>query len=214
MNDDRKTRTYDSPTRRLDAERTRRSVLAAAHSLFTTQGYAETSVAQIARLALVSVDTVYTAVGRKPQLLLAVHDMTLASGPVPLPADERRYVKEVRSAGSAQEVIEIYAAALGALLPVTAPLMNALREAGGTDAQCGSMWKSISDRRAANMLLFAADLRAAGGVRDDLSDQQIADLVWSMNSAEYYTLVTSRGAAPEDFSRLICEVWTRTLLET
>lgn len=212
MSDVHKTRAYDSPTRRSAAERTRRRVLAAAHSLFITEGYAETSVAQIARRARVSVDTVYTAVGRKPQLLLAVHDMTLASGPVPLPADQRDYVQAIRSAPSAQAKIEIYAAALGALLPTTAPLMNALRDAGATDPQCRAMWESISDRRAANMLLFAADLRATGDVRDDLSDQQIADLVWSMNSAEYYTLVASRGASPEDFSHLLSHVWTRTLL--
>lgn len=207
-----KIRAYDSPARRAAAERTRLRVLAEAHRLFTVQGYADTSVAQIARAARVSVDTLYTAVGRKPQLLLAVHDMTLASGPEPLPATKRDYVQAIRSAPTATAKIEIYAAALGALLPTTAPLMNALREAGSADPQCRAMWESISDRRAANMLLFAADLRGTREIRDDLTDQQIADLVWSMNSAEYYTLLASRGFSPEDFSRLLTEVWTRTLL--
>ena len=213
VTDVHKSRSYDSPARRAAAERTRRRVLAAAHRLFTTQGYDDTSVAQIARRARVSVDTVYAAVGRKPQLLLAVHDMTLASGPVPLPAEQRDYVQAVRSASSAREKIRIYTAALSALLPTTTPLINALREAGATDPQCRTMWKSISDRRAANMLLFAADLRATGEVRDDLSDQQVADLVWSMNSAEYYTLLASRGAGPEDISHLLSEIWTHTLLK-
>lgn len=213
MTDVHKSRTYDSATRRAAAERTRRRVLAAAHRLFTNQGYEATSVAQIARRAKVSVDTVYAAVGRKPQLLLAVHDMTLASGPVPLPAEQRDYVQAVRSAQSAREKIQIYTSALAAVLPTTTPLMNALREAGTTDRECRALWKSISDRRAANMLLFAADLRATGDVRDELSDGQIADLVWSMNSAEYYSLLASRGGSAQDFSYLLSEIWTRTFLK-
>lgn len=212
MIDDRKSRAYDSPTRRAAAEHTKLRVLAEAHRLFTTQGYVGTSVAQIAKAARVSVDTVYATVGRKPQLLLAVHDMSLASGPEPLPAAERDYVQSIRSATTAKAKIEIYAAALGAVLPTAAPLMLALHEAGSADPQCRTMWESISDRRAANMLLFAADLRGTGEVRDDLSDQQVAELVWSMNSAEYYTLLASRGVGPEDFSHLLTEVWTRTLL--
>ncbi len=212
MTVDGKSRAYDSPARRAAAETTRLRVLAEAHRLFTIGGYADTSVAQIARAARVSVDTVYATVGRKPQLLLAVHDMTLASGPEPLPAAERDYVQAIRSATTARAKIEIYATALGAVLPTTTPLMIALREAGFTDPQCRAMCESISERRAANMLLFAADLRVTGEVRDDLSDHQVAELVWSMNSAEYYTLLASRGISPEDFSHLLTEVWTRTLL--
>ena len=97
-----KTRRYDATTRRAAADRTRRRVLAAAHHLFTTRGYAETSVAQVARRARVSVDTVYAAVGRKPQLLLAVHDMALAGGPEPVPAEQRDYVRAVREAPDAR----------------------------------------------------------------------------------------------------------------
>lgn len=212
MTDAHKSRAYISRSRRQSADRTRRRILSAAHRLFTTQGYAETSVAQIARRARVSVDTVYAAVGRKPQLLLAVHDMALASGPLPLPASERDYVQAVRRATSAREKIHLYTKALGVLLPTTAPLMNALREAGTTDVECNQMWQAISDRRAANMLLFAAELRSTGELRDDLSDRQVADLVWSTNSAEYYTLLASRGLTPEDFSALLSQVWVRTLL--
>ena len=104
-----KTRRYDATARRAAADRTRRRVLSAAHHLFTTQGYAETSVAQVARRARVSVDTVYASVGRKPQLLLAVHDMALAGGPEPVPAEQRDYVRAVREAPTARAKIETYA---------------------------------------------------------------------------------------------------------
>ncbi len=207
-----KRRRYDATARQAAAARTRRRVLSAAQRLFTTQGYAETSVAQIARRARVSVDTVYTSVGRKPQLLLAVHDMALAGGPEPVPAEQRDYVRAVREAPTARAKITTYAEALGHLLPTTVPLMNALREAGTTDPECRKVWSAVNERRAANMLLFAADLRATGELRDDLTDRQVADLVWSMNSAEYFGLLATRGLTPQEYAEQVADVWCRTLL--
>jgi AcrR family transcriptional regulator len=207
-----KTRKYDATRRRAAAGRTRERVLSAAHHFFTTRGYAETSVAQIARRAPVSVDTVYTSVGRKPQLLLAVHDMALAEGQEPVPAEERDYVRAIRETPTARGKIETYAAALGRVIPTTAPLMTALREAGATEPRCREVWQSLNDRRAANMLRFAADLRATGEIRSDLSDRQVADLVWSMNSAEYFGLLASRGLTPQEYAEVLADVWCRTLL--
>ncbi|MCX5746660.1 MAG: helix-turn-helix domain containing protein, partial [Proteobacteria bacterium] len=53
--------------------------LDAARELFTVGGWAGTSVAEVARVAGVALDTVYASVGRKPALLLAVHDDLLAT---------------------------------------------------------------------------------------------------------------------------------------
>lgn len=207
-----KTRRYDSPARRAAAEQTRRSVLDAAHHLFTTEGYAGTSVAAIARRAGVSVDTVYASVGRKPALLVAVHDMELAGGPEPVVAEDRDYVRAIREAPGARAKIEVYAAALGRVLPRTVPLLQALRTAGATEPECRRVFESVSERRAANMRLFAANLRATGELRAELTDDQVADLVWSMNSPDYFDLMRQRGYSPDEFAALLVDVWTRTLL--
>jgi AcrR family transcriptional regulator len=207
-----KKRRYDSSRRRAAAEDTRAAVLLAARELFTTRGYAATSVADIAAAAEVSVDTLYAAVGRKPQLLLAVHDMELAEGDAPLAAEQRGYVQDVRAAGTADEKIAVYAAALARVLPRSVPLLEALRVAAQSDDGCREVYESVSERRAANMRLFAADLRATGQLRDDLDDDAVADLVWSMNSPDYFQLVRSRGYSPEQYAGLVREVWTRTLL--
>lgn len=207
-----KTRSYRSARRREQAETTRRAVLRAAHQLFTRQGYAETTVAQVARRARVSVDTVYASVGRKPQLLLAVHDMVLGSAEEPLPAEQRDYVVAIRAAAGARAKITAYADALGRLLPVAVPLADALRVAAITDADCRAVWDALNERRAANMRLFARDLRATGELRADLTDDDVADLVWSTNSPEFYLLVTSRGRTPEQYAALVADLWTRTLL--
>ena len=207
-----KTRTYDASARRAAAEQTRARVLDAARALFVSSGYAQTSVADIAARAGVSVDTVYAAVGRKPRLLLTVVDMVLASSSRPLPAEERDYVKAVRAAPSARAKIAEYAGALGRLLPTVAPLLLALRDAGLTDDDCRAMWEHVNERRAANMLRFAADLRSTGEVRDELTDQDVADLVWSTNSPEWFTAFTSRGHSPTAYAEALADLWCRVML--
>ena len=207
-----KTRKYNSPARREHAEATRRAVLRAARALFATRGYAETSVADVARRAKVSLDTVYASVGRKPQLLLAVHDMVLSSSDEPVPAEERDYVRRIREATRAEDKIRTYADALADLMPLTVPLNLALREAGAHDPECRELRESISRRRRTNMLLFAANLRDTGRMRPDLSDEQAADLVWSMNSPEYFQLLVDAGYTPAQYADLVADAWTHTLL--
>ena len=205
-------RSYDGSGRRAAAERRRLAILAAAQELFARGGYAATSVQAVADRAGVAIDTVYATVGRKPQLLLAVHDMALAEGPAPVPAEQRDYVRAVREATSAEAKIRTYAAALARILPRTIPVMRALREAGATEPECAAQYDAISERRAANMRLLVADLRSTGELRPELSDDDAADLVWSLNSPEWYGLVTGTGRSPEQYAELLADVLLRTLL--
>jgi hypothetical protein len=63
------------------------------------------------------------------------------------------------------------------------------------------------------MRAFAADLRATGELRTDLSDDAIADIVWSMNGPEYWTLlVTDRGWSPGQFGNHLTDAWQRQFL--
>jgi AcrR family transcriptional regulator len=63
---------YHSPRRQQAAAATREAIIDAAQELFACQGYARTTVAQIAEAARVAANTVYTSVGGKPQLLAAI----------------------------------------------------------------------------------------------------------------------------------------------
>ena len=208
-----KGRSYRSSVRSERAEQTRSRILRAAADVFGEHGYADTAVAQVAERAGVSVDTLYASVGRKPQLLLGAHDLVLGEGS-PVPSEQRAYVQAVREAVGARAKLKTYAGALGRLLPRAIPLSDALRVAALTDPACREVWQSLVERRAANMRLLAADLRATGELRTDLSDDEVADLVWSMNGPEYYLLVASRGRSPEDYAALVADVWIRTLLAT
>lgn len=64
------------PSRRqIQAEATRRDILAAARRLFAEHGYAATSMAAIAEAAGAAVQTVYDSVGPKRAILLALNDL-------------------------------------------------------------------------------------------------------------------------------------------
>lgn len=206
-------RAYRSPRRAEQAAATRRAVLAAAREVFVERGYGPATVAEIAGRAGVAVDTVYAAVGRKPALLRELVETALSGTDVAVPAAERDYVRRIRAAGTAGEKLAIYARAVAELNERLAAVFLALRDAAVTDPDCAALWDEISRRRARNMLEFAADLRATGRVRADLTDQQVADVVWSTNAAEYWDLlVRQRGWSPDEVAGWLADAWGRLLL--
>lgn len=194
------------------AAATRAAVLTSARRLFMTKGYATTSVTEIAADASVNLDTVYASVGRKPRLLLAVIDMVLGSSEQPVEAEDRDYVKAVRAARTAHDKIAVYTQALARLMPEVAPLFAALRQAALSDPECAQVRDEVANRRAANMRRFAADLRATGELRGDLSDDEVADLLWTTNAPEFFELVAARGRTPAQYADLLADLWTRILL--
>lgn len=68
--------------REIAAEATRREIVAAARRLFAREGYAATSISQLAAEAGVAVQTVYSSVGSKAALLLALNDLIDEDGGV------------------------------------------------------------------------------------------------------------------------------------
>jgi AcrR family transcriptional regulator len=206
-------RRYHSPRRLEQAVATRRAVLDAARDLFVSKGYLATTVADVARQARVAVDTVYATVGRKPALLREVVETAISGGDQAVPAEQRNYVARVRAATTARGKIEAYVAGLVDIQPRLAPVYLALRDAAATDADSAALWSEISGRRAANMRLFAADLRSTGELRPDLPDDEVADVVWSMNGPEYWLLlVGERGWSADRFAAFLVDAWERLLL--
>jgi AcrR family transcriptional regulator len=206
-------RPYRAPRRAEQAAATRRTILAAASDLFVDRGYTAAGVAEIAERAHVSVDTVYATVGRKPALLRELVETAISGTDHAIPAIERDYVKAMRAAPSARDALTIYAAAMTSIHLRLAPISIALRDAALTDPDCRALWTEISERRARNMRAMAAGLRAAGGLREDLTDDEVADVVWSMNAVEYWVLlVRERGWTPDRFHRWLADAWIRLLL--
>jgi AcrR family transcriptional regulator len=207
-------RAYDSGSRRNAAAATRRSILSAARQVFLEKGYAATTMPAIANIAGIALDTVYATVGKKPSLFRLLVEMAISGEDRPVPAEERDYVRAIRAEPDAAGKLRIYAAALRKIQPRLAPLFRVLQGAAPLENDLGALWLSISQRRANNMRLLAKDLAGTGRLRQALSVSKAADILWSMNSPEFYLLfVEQRRWPPEAFEAWLADAWIRLLLE-
>lgn len=213
MPDDVKSRVYRSKLRAEQARQTRSGILAAARRLFIEQGFAATTVAQIAAQAGVAVDTVYAVVGAKPVIFRLLLETALSGTDEAVPAEERDYVRRIKEQARAHEKLETYAAGVRAIGERLGALHLALRDAAAQAPELARMRDEIDTRRARNMRSLAQDLIATGDLRPGLHVDEIADVVWSMNSAEfYYLLVHERGWDPPRFEQWLAETWCRLFL--
>jgi AcrR family transcriptional regulator len=204
-------RRYDATRRREAAARTRQAILDAALELFTARGYTATSMTAIAARADVALDTIYASAGRKPELARLLIETAISGSTQAVPADERDYVQAIQAAPDAEAKIEIYASAMRVIAGRLAPVLVIIQQAAGAEPQLTSLWREISDRRAANMRRFAADLAAAAALRVDLGDA--ADIIWATNVPELYQLlVGQRHWTPERYERFLADTWRRLLL--
>jgi len=207
-------RAYDSSSRRKAAQITRQSILEAARQVFLEKGYAAATMPEIARAAGIALDTVYAAVGKKATLFRLLVEVAISGSDRAVPAEERDYVRAIREEADAAEKLRLYAGALRSIQARLAPLFRVLQGAAPLDPELDALWQGISQRRAENMRLLAKDLAATGRLRPDLSVGRTADIIWSMNSPEFYLLlVEQRGWSPKEFERWLGDAWIRLLLE-
>jgi len=208
-----KKRAYDASGRRASAEQTRHAILDAARCLFLERGYAATTMPAIAEAADVALDTVYASVGKKPALFRLLVETAISGADVPIPAEQREYVRAMKAEPDAAAKLAIFARAISTIHPRLAPLVRVLQGAATQDPDLAALWREISGRRAANMRLAALDLEATGALRPDLTIDQVADILWSTNSPELYLLlVEERGWSPDELARWLADAWKRLLL--
>ena len=204
-------RRYDASRRRQAAARTRAAILEAARQLFSERGYTATPMTAIADRAGVALDTVYATVGRKPELARLLIETAISGTDQAIPAEQRDYVRSVQAAPDAETKIAVYAAAITAIAPRMALVLDIIQQAAPTEPELAALRTEIDERRAANMRLFVADLAAAASLR--LDQGEAADIVWATNSAEMYQLlVRQRGWTPQRYERFLTDTWQRVLL--
>jgi len=194
-------RSYRSTVREESARRTRQLVADAARELFLTEGYAETSVAAIARRAGVSTQTVYNVFGTKADLLKHLYDVTLVGDDEPIPFAERPEVAELYSRTDPREFLEGYAAIGQVLLDRLGPLLGAITAgAAGGNPDLVAHLDKIGSERLVGATMAARRVAELGGLRPDVSLEEARDALWMLNSMEVWQLLTvSRGWSSERY---------------
>lgn len=207
-------RAYDASGRRQAAQRTRADILRAARRLFLRHGYVATTVAMIAEAAHVAVDTLYASVGTKQAIFRELLETAISGTDQAVPAEERDYVRAMQAEPDARRKLTLYAAAIRRIHERLAPLTRVLKDAAAVDEELARTWKTITDRRAANMRRFAVELVATGQVRAGIDVDEIADVIWATNATELWLLlVGERRWSPERFEAWLGAAWIRLLLD-
>jgi AcrR family transcriptional regulator len=140
-------RTYSSPLRADQAQRTRRKILESARGLFVDRGYARTTVAAVAEDAGVSPETIYVTLGGKRGLLEGVMDIT---GPHDSAAEDDTWWDMVAHLPGAAERLEKMVEYSCRILARTRPIHAIIRGAADKEPFAAELGRRLMAERLAN----------------------------------------------------------------
>ena len=193
-------RRYVSPLRQEGAARTRLAVLDAARELFIAQGYAATTVDQIARRAGVSKPTVFAAAGSKQAILKQLRDITLAGDDEPVPVAQRPWYREALAEPDPRRALRLYARNATAIHRRSADVHEVLRAAAASDKDLQQLWRASEDERRGGATIVVDALRQKWRLKAGLDRAAAIDIVWVLTSSEiFWRLVRIRRWSPHRF---------------
>jgi AcrR family transcriptional regulator len=185
-------------------------MLEAARSLFIEQGYAATTMAEVAAAAGVAVQTLYYSFRTKGQLLIALVQY-LASGDIEAaPMSEPAWMRDALAAGSGVHVLELMIEHGTDIYHNVAEIASAVDEALG-DPHVGQFWEGIARQRRAGMAALMGRVAALGELALPL--ERATDIAFVLASHETYRgLVISARWSERDYRSWILALLKDQLL--
>jgi AcrR family transcriptional regulator len=206
-------RRYDASGRRARAQQTRDEVAQAARRLFVENGYAGTTIADVARQASVSPETIYKGFGSKRALLDAAVTSSIRGDTEATPLRSRPMIDEIRQEHDPRRQLQRYGDLLAEVNPRLAPLVRVMREAAFSDPEVAAALSELNGNRLESMNEFAALLAGRRALRSGISKRHARDVLWTLNSPELYELlVLERGWSNRQYARWVASQLTAALL--
>jgi AcrR family transcriptional regulator len=165
------TRRYSSVVRDRQAVSTRQEVVATATRLFASQGYARTGVAEIAAAAGVAVNTVYTSVGGKPDLIRAIAESSTGDGEI---ADS---LDRIERHADPREVLAELGRSTGEVSRRRWDALNILLDNRLADPVVAELAEQAMQLYRARLDLVRDHLVALGAVRPELSRDAVSEII-------------------------------------
>lgn len=204
-------RRYDSSRRTEQARATERAVIHAAHDLFVRQGYGRTTIADVAREAEVSPETVYARFRNKPTLLHRVWDVTVGGDDDDVVFHERPEMRAIRAEPDLSRRLMLHARFATRTARRVGPFFRALQGAAASDERVAGMLAEMDRQRLAGMSVMAAEAAASGQLA--VSEETCRDFMWSMTDGFLWSrLVDERGWSDEDFAERLGRMWVAVLV--
>lgn len=187
-------RRYSSTARRRQALETRRRLLESARRRFAAQGFADTTIQQIAQDAGVSVQTFYAVHGSKRAVLHALLDEMEAQADVSALRSAL-----VSHAGDADEQLRLIVDFNVTMFHEARDILAVLRRAGA-EAEPEVVQREGDDRRRSGQRAVVEEWARLGALGPGRDPVEAADVLWAMTGPEVYDLfVQERGWEPERF---------------
>ncbi len=186
-------RSYRSPARDAQAQRTRAAVTHAARILFVKSGYGSTTLQQIADEAGVSVQTVYAVFGNKPALLGATLDVAIAGDDRPVAVNDRDWMHDVFNSSEPQVRLRAYAGAVRRIHDGAADMFVVVAAAAAADPALRGLAEETDSRRRNGATSVVDGLVSIGALGSGLRRDTAIDLVWTLNSADVFVLLVRRS---------------------
>lgn len=204
-------RSYDSSRRKEQARATRRAVLAAAHELFVQRGYGRTTIADVARAAGVSPETIYAAFKNKATLLHRTWDVTIGGDDEDVVFHERADIQAIRAEPDLARRFVLHARMATRTARRIAPFRLAVLAAAGHEPSAAEMVAEMDRQRLIGMGVMAAEAAATGQLA--VSEQECRDVVWAMTDGTlWHQLVQQQGWTDEQFADWLARTWIATLV--
>lgn len=204
-------RKYDASGRHRRAEQSHGAILDTARAVFIRAGYAATTVAEIARAAGVSIETIYKRFGGKPGLVRAIYERGLA-GRESVPAPRRSDAMS-DTEPDPHVIVHNWGTLAAEVSPLVSPIALLVRSAAATEPALMALVEDADAQRLTRMRHNARKLARRGLLREGVTAARAADVMWALVAPELYELlVMRRGWTPQQLGRFIAEVMAATLL--
>lgn len=204
-------RPYDSSRRKEQARQTQRAVLRAAHDLFVEQGFGRTTIADVARAAGVSVETIYAAFKNKATLLHRVWDVTIGGDDEDVVFHERPEIMAIRAEPDLAKRFMMHARMSTATARRITPFRLAVQAAIGSEPAAADMLAEMDRQRLAGMTVMAAESAATGQLA--VSEEECRDVIWAMTDGLlWHAFVNGRGWSDEEYADWVGRVWVAALV--
>lgn len=206
-------RPYRSPLREERARTTRARVLVAASELFLEQGYAPTTLQQVAARASIALPTLTGLFATKRALLEEVLRSAVRGDAEEPQLARRAEFRAILDTIESEEALRRWAGLIRRANERAIEMFEILRKAAAADPELEARRAAGSQDRHRDQRRIARQLHRRGALRRGVSVSAAADVLWLYSSSDVYRmLVAERGWSVERFESWLAQVASCALL--
>ena len=203
-------RSYDASGRQARAQETRQRIIEVAHDLFISQGYGRTTIADIARGADVSVETVYAAFGNKAALLRKVWYVRFRGDEQNVRLLDRSEIREMLAEPDLVVRLRLHAVVITTVFRRFVPLHRALEAAAASEPSAADMVSEFDANRIDACTQYAKAAKKTGQLA--VSTAECRDVFnATLDGSLWHRLVHEGGWSDKRFAAFLGDLWVSAL---